>query len=66
MLQSNVLTEQKKTLIINKYLESIANRKVSAQQKTASSGLTIRIGSSTFSFDAQQNKQISSRQVLNR
>lgn len=61
---NKVLVAQKKSQIITKYLESIAQYKIDA--KKSGNTLSIRVGSSSFNLDTSKNKTVNSRQVLNR
>jgi hypothetical protein len=63
-MQFQVLGEQRKSQIISKYLESIAQYKVKAVQ--SGNNLNITIGNSTFRVDTTKREVVNSRNVLSR
>lgn len=63
-MKFNVLGEQRKSQIIRKYLDSIAQYQISANE--TGNTLTFNVGTSIFQVDTTKRQTVNSRQVLSR
>ena len=63
-MKYNVLGEQRKSQIIQKYLESISAYRVTATQ--TGNKISLTVGSNLFSIDTSRKEVVNSRKVLSR